>query len=65
MCAFCKGLPPKKSPSEIPGAQVCCGGSHPHDMSSNQNPSWLGYIGDYIAQSYMDYNKPLEYKDAH
>ena len=22
-------------------------------------PGWLGYIGDYTAQLYRDYNKPL------
>ena len=27
--------------------------------SSEKNPGWLGYIGDYITQLYRDYNKPL------
>ena len=28
-------------------------------MSHEKNPGWLGYIRDYIAQLYRDYNKPL------
>ena len=24
----------------------------------DQNPGWLGYIGDYTTQLYRDYNKP-------
>ena len=28
-------------------------------LSNEKNPGWLGYIGDYTTQVYMDYNKPL------
>ena len=41
-------------------------------LSHEKNPGWLGYIGDYTAQLYGDYNKPLErsllnnqYKGSH
>ena len=36
-------------------------GRHPGlvDMSHEENPGWLGYIGDYTTQLYGDYNKPL------
>ena len=30
------------------------------NMSSVQNPGWLGYIRDYTTQLYRDYNKPLQ-----
>ena len=33
-------------------------------LSSDQNPGWLGYIGDYTAQLYGDYFINL-YKDAY
>ena len=29
------------------------------NMSSVQNPGWLGYTRDYTTQLYRDYNKPL------
>ena len=29
-------------------------------VSHERNPGWLGYIGDYTAQLYGDYNKPLD-----
>ena len=29
-------------------------------MSHEKNLGWLGYTGDYTAQLYGDYNKPLE-----
>ena len=28
-------------------------------LSNENNPGWLGYIGDYTIQLYRDYNKPL------
>ena len=28
-------------------------------VSNEKNLGWLGYIGDYTAQLYRDYNKPL------
>ena len=28
-------------------------------VSNEKNPGWLGFIGDYTAQLYRDYNKPL------
>ena len=28
-------------------------------MSNEQNPGWLGYIGDYTTQLYRDSKKPL------
>ncbi len=28
-------------------------------LSHEENPGWLGYIGDYTTQLYGDYNKPL------
>ena len=31
-------------------------GSH---VSNEKNLGWLGYIGDYTAQLYWDFNKPL------
>ena len=29
------------------------------NMSNEKNPGCFGYIGDYTAQLYGDYNKPL------
>ena len=29
-------------------------------VSSDQNPGCLGYIGDYTTQVYRDYNKPIK-----
>ena len=39
-------------------------GVHPGEDRINtieqwKNLGWLGYIGDYTTQLYMDYNKPL------
>ena len=30
-----------------------------HHLSSDQNPGWLDYVGDYTTQLYRDYNKAL------
>ena len=32
---------------------------HLLNLSSENNPSCLGYIGDYTTQLYWDYNEPL------
>ena len=28
-------------------------------LSNEQNPGWLGYVGDYATQLYGEYDKPL------
>ena len=35
------------------------GDSSDPQLSSEKNPGWLGYIGDYTTQLYRDYNKPI------
>ena len=34
------------------------GQTHGH-VSSDQNPGWLGYIGDYTSQLYTDYHRAV------
>ena len=31
--------------------------SQPNQLSNEESPGWLGYIGDYTTQVYRDYNK--------
>ena len=31
-----------------------------NQVSTETNPGWLGYIGDYTTQLYRDHNKPLQ-----
>ena len=45
----------------VPPNSVDCKGIHPQKilLINEKNPGWLGCIGDYTAQFYRDFNKPL------